>query len=62
MGTDTRGRRKSRSADLFAFPNPVNEVSARLVAAGVVLMCAATLVFNQPWILAAVALGSLLGY
>jgi len=42
---------------LFSFPNPVNEVSARLVAAGVVLMCAATLGFDQPWILVAIAYG-----
>jgi hypothetical protein len=28
---------------VFSFPNPVNEVSARLVAAGVVVMCLATL-------------------
>ncbi len=42
---------------LFSFPNPVNEISARLVAAGVVLMCVATLAFDQPWILVAVAYG-----
>ncbi|MGO8860857.1 MAG: DUF4395 domain-containing protein [Acidimicrobiales bacterium] len=29
-------------SDLFAFPNPVNEVSARLVAAGVVVMTVLT--------------------
>ena len=43
--------------DLFSFPNPVNEVSARLVAAGVVLMCAATLAFDQPWIIVPLAYG-----
>ncbi len=42
---------------LFSFPNPVNEVSARLVAAGVVLMCLATIVFDQPWITAVIAYG-----
>ncbi len=42
---------------LFSFPDPVNEVSARLVAAGVVLMTVATLAFDQPWILVAVAYG-----
>jgi Domain of unknown function (DUF4395) len=47
----------SRWRELFAFPNPVNEVSARLVAAGVVLMCIATLAFDQPWILVAIAYG-----
>ncbi len=44
-------------ARLFSFPNPVNEVSARLVAAGVVLLSAATLVFGQPWLLAVIAYG-----
>ena len=42
---------------LFRFPNPVNEVSARLVAAGVVVMCAATLVFDQRWIIVPLAYG-----
>jgi uncharacterized protein DUF4395 len=44
-------------AGLFSFPNPVNEVSARLVAAGVVVMAVATLVFDQPWLLAVIAYG-----
>lgn len=39
------------------FPNPVNEVSARLVAAGVVLMGAAALAFRQPWLLVPLAYG-----
>ncbi|HXY94160.1 MAG TPA: DUF4395 domain-containing protein [Acidimicrobiia bacterium] len=42
---------------LFGFPNPVNEVSARLVAAGVVVMCVATIAFDQAWILAILAYG-----
>jgi hypothetical protein len=42
---------------VFSFPNPVNEVSARLVAGGVVLMCLATLVVDQPWIIAVLAYG-----
>jgi hypothetical protein len=42
---------------VFSFPNPVNEVSARLVAAGVVLMCVATLAFDQPWIIVVLAYG-----
>ena len=41
----------------FGFPNPVNEVSARLVAAGVVVMCLATIAFDQPWILVPLAYG-----
>lgn len=42
---------------LFSFPNPVNEVSARLVAAGVVAMAAATIAFDQPWLLVPIAYG-----
>lgn len=41
----------------FSFPNPVNEVSARLVAGGVLVMAIATLVFDQPWILIPLAYG-----
>ena len=44
-------------ADLFRFPHPVNEVSARLVAAGVVLLCLATLVLDQPILLIPLAYG-----
>jgi hypothetical protein len=44
---------------LFSFPNPVNEVSARLVAAGVVLMCVATIALDQPWIIVVLAYGFL---
>lgn len=36
---------------LFSFPNPVNEVSARLVAAGVLVLTIATIVFGQPVLL-----------
>jgi hypothetical protein len=42
---------------LFSFPNPVNEVSARLVAGGVVLMAVATIVFDAPWMTAVIAYG-----
>jgi hypothetical protein len=42
---------------LPAFPNPVNEVSARLVAAGVVLMAAATIAFDLEWMTALLAYG-----
>jgi hypothetical protein len=41
----------------FSFPNPVNEVSARLVAAGVVILTIATVVFQQPVLLILVAYG-----
>jgi len=43
--------------DLFRFPSPVNEVSARLVAGGVVLMCLATVLFDQSWMLIPLAYG-----
>jgi len=42
---------------LFSFPNPVNEVSARLVAGGVVVMGIAAIAFDQPWILVPLAYG-----
>lgn len=41
---------------LFQFPDPVNEVAARLVAAGVVIMSLAVLV-GQRWVLVPLALG-----
>ena len=43
--------------DLFSFPNPVNEVSARLVAGGVVILTLATIVFQQPVLLVLLAYG-----
>ncbi|MEJ7765493.1 MAG: DUF4395 domain-containing protein [Acidimicrobiales bacterium] len=43
--------------DLFSFPNPVNEVSARLVAAGVVVLCALILLLDQPWLMVPLAYG-----
>jgi hypothetical protein len=42
---------------MFRFPNPVNEVSARLVAGGVVLMCLVVLVLGQHWLLVLLAYG-----
>lgn len=42
---------------LFNFPNPVNETSARVVAAGVVLQCAVLLVVREPLLLAPLAWG-----
>jgi hypothetical protein len=38
-------------AGLFAFPNPVNETSARVVAGGVVTLATATVVLDKPWLL-----------
>ncbi|HLM49701.1 MAG TPA: DUF4395 family protein, partial [Solirubrobacteraceae bacterium] len=42
--------------ELFSFPNPVNEVSARLVAAGVVAMAVAALL-GPRWLLVPLAYG-----
>lgn len=42
---------------LFSFPDPVNEVSARLVAAGVGMLCAAILLTRQPLLLVPLCYG-----
>jgi hypothetical protein len=42
---------------LLSFPNPVNEVSARLVAAGVVLMSVLTIAFDLKWMTVVIAYG-----
>jgi hypothetical protein len=42
---------------LFSFPNPVNEVSARLVAAGVVVMSVVAIAADQPWLTVVIAYG-----
>jgi len=42
---------------LFSFPNPVNEVSARLVAGGVALLALATILTDQPWLTLVLAYG-----
>lgn len=42
---------------LLTFPNPVNEVSARLVAGGVVALTLVILVGRQPWLTAVLAYG-----
>lgn len=49
----------SRVRQLFQFPDPVNETSARLVAAGVVAQAAAFLVFREGWILIPLVYGFL---
>ena len=60
MATTTTPSRTAHSrsaARLFSFPNPVNEVSARLVAGGVVLLALTTIIFDQPWLTALLAYG-----
>ncbi len=44
-------------AQFFEFPNPVDEISARLVASGVVVMVATLTVFDQWWILVPLVFG-----
>jgi len=44
---------------LFRFPDPVNETSARLVATGVVVMAVAFLTLRQGWILVPLTYGFL---
>ena len=54
MATTTAATSTQR---IFSFPNPVNEVSARLVAGAVVLMAVAAILFDQPWITLVLAYG-----
>ena len=42
---------------MFDFPDPVNEVSARVVAAGVVVMSVATIALDLRWLTVVIALG-----
>jgi hypothetical protein len=49
--------RRSRAAGVFSFPNPVDEVSARLVAGGVVLLSALALATGWSWLVGLIALG-----
>lgn len=42
---------------LFSFPNPVNEVAARLVAGMVFILSVAIVVTGEPWVLAVLVYG-----
>lgn len=42
---------------LFSFPDPVNEVSARVVAGGVVVLCTLTLALQAHWAVYVIAYG-----
>jgi hypothetical protein len=48
-----------RTWRLFGFPDPVNEVSARLVATGVVLMSLTVILLSQRWVTIVLAYGFL---
>ena len=43
--------------ELFHFPNPVNEIAARVVAAGVLILALLTLTTRRPWLLVPIAYG-----
>jgi uncharacterized protein DUF4395 len=45
--------------DLFSFPNPVNETSARLVAGSVAVLAVLTVAFQQGWLIPVLAYGFL---
>src|SRR5204863_7134385 len=45
--------------ELFSFPNPVNETSARLVAGAVAVLTVITVAFQQGWLLPVLAYGFL---
>ncbi len=50
----------SNVRSIFRFPNPVNELAARAVAGGVVLLCVTAIglaAFDQGWLLVPIALG-----
>jgi hypothetical protein len=55
----TPGGGSSRIRSLLSFPDPVNEVSARLVAAGVVVLAVVTIAADTRWLLIPLAYGFL---
>ncbi|MFA4929992.1 MAG: DUF4395 domain-containing protein [Patulibacter sp.] len=42
---------------LFSFPNPVNDVAARTIASGVVVLSLLAIVFQAEWLIVLIALG-----
>ncbi len=49
----------SRPHSFFSFPHPANEVSSRLIAAGVVILAGLAVGLSQPWLAVALAVGYL---
>ncbi len=47
----------SRIRSVFSFPNPVNEVAARLVAGGVLVLSVLAIALRQQWLLVPLAYG-----
>lgn len=48
---------QAQKQPFFSFPNPINESVARTVAAGVVILAVATIAFDFPWLMFALAYG-----
>lgn len=48
---------RPRLAGVLSFPDPVNEISARLVAGGVVLLSLAAIALAAPWLIVVIAYG-----
>ena len=44
-------------ASIIGFPDPVNEISARVVAAGVLVLSVTAIALDQPWLTAVIAYG-----
>ena len=57
MDTELLEESQAERRSLFSFPDPVNEVSARLVAAGVVFLALATITLDQRWLTVPLAYG-----
>ena len=57
MLTNLVGYRDRIMSRLFGFPDPVNEVSARLVAGGVVVVAGTALLSGQTWLVLPLAYG-----
>ncbi|MDA1347882.1 MAG: DUF4395 domain-containing protein [Chloroflexi bacterium] len=57
MSSASNSRPIDRFRSVFSFPNPVNEVAARLVAGMVVLLVLAILLTDQAWLMFVLAYG-----
>lgn len=57
MTSPTTTNPPASDAGLFSFPDPVDEVSARLVAGGVVVMTVATIALDLRWFVPVIAYG-----
>ncbi len=53
------GELQTRLRSIFSFPNPVNEVAARVVAGMVVALCLAILLTGQTWLMFVLVYGFL---